>query len=57
MADFAWLLQLGGIVLAGAVFFWLALKWTLRSVYSSDTDRPENPPSANSANDRTPPGA
>ncbi len=57
MPDFAWLLQLGGIVLAGALFVWYALRWTLRSVYSSDSGRPEDPPEANSANDRTPPGA
>jgi len=57
MPDFAWLLQLGGIVLASAVFFWFVLRRTLRSVYSSDTGRPEDPPNANSANDRTPPGA
>ncbi len=57
MPDFAWLLGLGGIVLVGGLFTWVALRWTLRSVYSSDTGRPEDPPSANSANDRTPPGA
>lgn len=56
MPDITWLAQVGGVVLVGAVLTGVALRWVLSSAYRSGSGRPENPPSANSANDRTPPG-
>jgi hypothetical protein len=57
MPDVTLIAGIGAAVLVGGVLVGVLLRRVLGSVYGSRTDRPENIPDANGANDRTPPGS